>query len=644
MTTVLKEGGIPQGSPLCYAWGKVKENDALILFDSGSTHNYISVGLASKLEIHAHEMGETHAVEGPFEGPDTPINPLIGKLRLHVQGYVDKEDFLILALKNEDVLLGVPWLDRMAASLKFPQRKVTFKYNGPYSLLRFVLYNTWCSCFIPSPFGQFFTSGAVECKKEPSALEEAKAFQEYFLRRQVEFQKQQELDGKVIAELIQKLAKAEMKKGKAVLDAKHNKEFAMIANDFMEQDMLQFKEEIGGICEIIEEEHRLHVEEIKTLSGDIKEMREELNGFKHFRVDSQSFNDKERPHEGREPKISKVNDDHHVDNVGKVVNKDVEISIENSYLMGNNLLISEGDSASHNEEVELGRDDGQVDKAIPMGESQVKFSPNGENEVIFDICMVAIDEWDESDKELAMVPYSSINKDSYSRMEEEKQTNDCLENRHGLLEKIVYKEEFHPLIRAMPRQSSPFVSAKGEETIQWEGFSPSFPPSISITLYGVSMEISIEYLGYVFGSCVSRLGVDLFGDLVDDFSEMEWLLRWLFIDLDLEIHQGDYRRYLISLIECLSDDEGEESLLGSEDSGQVSMSDSELEIDCIALDDEEEIDEGVLLGLPRGLYRMLLPRDQGIVLYSQAQPYGNLPPVLPFGLANAPAHVRYILQ
>ncbi|MCO5546948.1 hypothetical protein L7F22_000387 [Adiantum nelumboides] len=229
-----------------------------------------------------------------------------------------------------------------------------------------------------------------------------------------------------------------------------------------------------------------------------------------------------------------VNNDHDVDNVGKVINKDVEISIENSYSLGDNLLISEGDSASYNEEVELRRDDGQVDKAISTEESQVKFSPSGEN----------------------------------------------------------------------------------------EGLPPSFPPSISITLYGVSMEISIEYLGYVFGSCVSRLGVDLFGDLVDDFFEMEWLLRYLFIDLDLEIHQGGYRRYLISLNECLSDDEGEESLLGSEDSGQVSMSDSELEIDSIALDDEEEIDEGVLLGLPRGLYCMLLPRDQRIVLYRQTQPYG----------------------
>ncbi|MCO5546950.1 hypothetical protein L7F22_000389 [Adiantum nelumboides] len=130
MSIVLKEGGLPQGSPLCYAWGKVREHDSLILFDSGSTHNYISVGLASKLGIHAHEMGETHDAEGPFEGPATPFTPLIGKLRLHVQGYVDKEDFLISPLKNEDVLLGSPWFDRMAASLTFPERKITFKHKG----------------------------------------------------------------------------------------------------------------------------------------------------------------------------------------------------------------------------------------------------------------------------------------------------------------------------------------------------------------------------------------------------------------------------------------------------------------------------------------------------------------------------------
>ncbi|MCO5546964.1 hypothetical protein L7F22_000403 [Adiantum nelumboides] len=80
--------------------------------------------------IHANEMGETHAAEGPFEGPATSVTPLIGKLRLHVQGYVDKEDFLISPLKNENVLLEASWFDHMAASLTFPVRKVTFKHKG----------------------------------------------------------------------------------------------------------------------------------------------------------------------------------------------------------------------------------------------------------------------------------------------------------------------------------------------------------------------------------------------------------------------------------------------------------------------------------------------------------------------------------
>ncbi|MCO5564960.1 hypothetical protein L7F22_018630 [Adiantum nelumboides] len=41
--------------------------------------------------------------------------------------------------------------------------------SGPYSLLRFVLYNTCCSCFIYSPFGQFITSGEVVDVAGPTA-------------------------------------------------------------------------------------------------------------------------------------------------------------------------------------------------------------------------------------------------------------------------------------------------------------------------------------------------------------------------------------------------------------------------------------------------------------------------------------------
>ena len=56
----LEEEGHCKGAPLCYAWGKVREQDALILFDLGSTHNFISHELALKLRVHEFEMGDVN--------------------------------------------------------------------------------------------------------------------------------------------------------------------------------------------------------------------------------------------------------------------------------------------------------------------------------------------------------------------------------------------------------------------------------------------------------------------------------------------------------------------------------------------------------------------------------------------------------
>ncbi|MCO5607614.1 hypothetical protein L7F22_061811 [Adiantum nelumboides] len=118
-----------KGSPLSYAWGKVREDDAFILFDPGSTHNFISHELAAELGIHEFEMGDAMKEDGAFIGQDASVTPLIGKLRLHIQGYVDKENFFISPLKHEDVILGAPWFDRLAASIKFPERRISFKFR-----------------------------------------------------------------------------------------------------------------------------------------------------------------------------------------------------------------------------------------------------------------------------------------------------------------------------------------------------------------------------------------------------------------------------------------------------------------------------------------------------------------------------------
>ncbi|MCO5596075.1 hypothetical protein L7F22_050133 [Adiantum nelumboides] len=119
-----------EASQLCFAWGKVRDMNSLILFDPGSTHNFIFIELAQKLGIQTKEMGIAFEASGAFKGQYVPVTPLIGKLRVHVQGYVDQEEFCISPLATEDVILGAPWFHCLAAVLEYPTRTISFKFRN----------------------------------------------------------------------------------------------------------------------------------------------------------------------------------------------------------------------------------------------------------------------------------------------------------------------------------------------------------------------------------------------------------------------------------------------------------------------------------------------------------------------------------
>ena len=115
----------PKASQLCYAWGRIRDQDAFILFDPGSTHNFISIELAQRLGISTDELGLALKACGAFKGQEVPVTPLIGKLRLHVQGYTDNEEFFISPLHNKDAILGALWFHRVYAKLEFSSRVIT---------------------------------------------------------------------------------------------------------------------------------------------------------------------------------------------------------------------------------------------------------------------------------------------------------------------------------------------------------------------------------------------------------------------------------------------------------------------------------------------------------------------------------------
>ncbi|MCO5567677.1 hypothetical protein L7F22_021371 [Adiantum nelumboides] len=160
---------------LCRAWGKARDQEVLVFFNPGARANFISPELASKLGIRAEEMGmnmspgdsedkEDRKGKKPMAGlvPDMvskanfispelasklgirpeemgytaeaglacpghtdAVTPIIGKLCLHIQSYVDAEEFYIMPLDGCDVLPGIPWLFRVQGIMDAYNKKIT---------------------------------------------------------------------------------------------------------------------------------------------------------------------------------------------------------------------------------------------------------------------------------------------------------------------------------------------------------------------------------------------------------------------------------------------------------------------------------------------------------------------------------------
>ncbi|MCO5558908.1 hypothetical protein L7F22_012498 [Adiantum nelumboides] len=117
-------------SELCRAWGQVRDQQSLVFFDPRATANFITPKLAQKMGIKTNELGPAYTASMAAPGHEVAVTPLIGKLRLHIQGYVGHEEFYIMPLEGCDVLLGMPWFYNHKAVLDSFNKTVTLENRG----------------------------------------------------------------------------------------------------------------------------------------------------------------------------------------------------------------------------------------------------------------------------------------------------------------------------------------------------------------------------------------------------------------------------------------------------------------------------------------------------------------------------------
>ena len=66
----------------------------------------------------------------------TQVTPIIGKLRIHIQDFVDTEEFYIMPLPDCDVLLGIPWHYGHKVVIDTFAKTITITHRGKTKTLK----------------------------------------------------------------------------------------------------------------------------------------------------------------------------------------------------------------------------------------------------------------------------------------------------------------------------------------------------------------------------------------------------------------------------------------------------------------------------------------------------------------------------
>ncbi|MCO5591575.1 hypothetical protein L7F22_045562 [Adiantum nelumboides] len=80
-------------------------------------------------------MGYTAEAGLACPGHTEVVTLIIGKLHLHIQSYVDVEEFYIMPLDGCDVLLGIPWMFRVQGIMDAYNKKIIVQSRGKTYIL-----------------------------------------------------------------------------------------------------------------------------------------------------------------------------------------------------------------------------------------------------------------------------------------------------------------------------------------------------------------------------------------------------------------------------------------------------------------------------------------------------------------------------
>jgi hypothetical protein len=123
----------PDGEPVMMGMFLVANHPALILFDSGASHTFISKKFVEQHHISCHESKEGFRIQSP--GGQIFTREVAYQVPVSLAGRDFPTNMIVLKGQDIDVILGMNWLAKHKATLNTDQRTIMLSHNQEEILL-----------------------------------------------------------------------------------------------------------------------------------------------------------------------------------------------------------------------------------------------------------------------------------------------------------------------------------------------------------------------------------------------------------------------------------------------------------------------------------------------------------------------------
>jgi hypothetical protein len=124
--TTLEE--LPEGAPIMTSTFSIFNQLALILFDSGASHSFISQKFSAKCQLPFCHAKGSFMITTP--GGKIVTNQLIRSVPIQLGSHIIKTTLLVLGLESVDIILGTNWMNLHQVVLDVASRIV--EVNSPF--------------------------------------------------------------------------------------------------------------------------------------------------------------------------------------------------------------------------------------------------------------------------------------------------------------------------------------------------------------------------------------------------------------------------------------------------------------------------------------------------------------------------------